>query len=76
MAGRPEVIGLPRFIFGQSMGGAVALKALLKAPEEWDGILLVAPMCRVIQYIILNFIAILFQVCSFDLDEKLWILIS
>lgn len=47
MKGRPEIIGLPRFIFGQSMGGAVALKSLLKQPHEWDGILLVAPMCRI-----------------------------
>ncbi|KAL3501724.1 hypothetical protein ACH5RR_036173 [Cinchona calisaya] len=45
--GRPEIIGLPRFIFGQSMGGAVALKSLLKDPNEWDGIMLVAPMCKI-----------------------------
>ncbi|XP_057810654.1 caffeoylshikimate esterase [Salvia miltiorrhiza] len=47
MKGRPEISGLPRFIFGQSMGGAIALKALLKAPNEWDGIVLVAPMCKI-----------------------------
>lgn len=29
------------------MGGAIAIKALLKAPTEWDGIVLVAPMCKV-----------------------------
>lgn len=45
--GRPEIVGLPRFIFGQSMGGAIALKALLKDPNEWDGIILVAPMCKI-----------------------------
>lgn len=45
--GRPEIRGLPRFLFGQSMGGAIALKALLKRPNEWDGIVLVAPMCKV-----------------------------
>ncbi|KAL0296720.1 UNVERIFIED_CONTAM: Caffeoylshikimate esterase [Sesamum radiatum] len=45
--GRPEIRGLPRFLFGQSMGGAVALKALLKTPNEWDGIVLVAPMCKI-----------------------------
>ncbi|XP_071928953.1 caffeoylshikimate esterase isoform X4 [Coffea arabica] len=44
--GRPEIVGLPRFVFGQSMGGAIALKALLKDPNEWDGIILVAPMCK------------------------------
>ncbi|KAH6763028.1 alpha/beta-Hydrolases superfamily protein [Perilla frutescens var. hirtella] len=47
MKGRPEIRGLPHFIFGQSMGGAIALKALLKAPNEWDGIVLVAPMCKI-----------------------------
>ncbi|XP_021723803.1 caffeoylshikimate esterase-like [Chenopodium quinoa] len=45
--GRPELQGLPRFIFGQSMGGAVALKTHLKQPDQWDGMILVAPMCRV-----------------------------
>ncbi|KAK4376451.1 hypothetical protein RND71_002747 [Anisodus tanguticus] len=39
---RPEVRGLPCYIFGQSMGGAIALKALLKEPREWDGIVLIA----------------------------------
>ncbi|XP_073300012.1 caffeoylshikimate esterase isoform X1 [Primulina huaijiensis] len=47
MKGRPEIRGLPRFIFGQSMGGAIAIKALLKSPKEWDGIMLVAPMCKI-----------------------------
>ncbi|CAA0818581.1 alpha/beta-Hydrolases superfamily protein [Striga hermonthica] len=47
MKGRPEIRGLPRFLFGQSMGGAISLKALLKAPNEWDGIVLVAPMCKI-----------------------------
>ncbi|CAI9096187.1 OLC1v1032272C1 [Oldenlandia corymbosa var. corymbosa] len=47
MKGRPEMVGLPRFLFGQSMGGAIALKALLKDPNEWDGIVLVAPMCKI-----------------------------
>lgn len=39
--------GLPHFLLGQSMGGAVALKVHLKQPKEWDGVLLVAPMCKV-----------------------------
>lgn len=30
------------------MGGAIALKALLKEPRQWDGVVLVAPMCKVI----------------------------
>ncbi|XP_043695010.1 caffeoylshikimate esterase-like isoform X2 [Telopea speciosissima] len=43
---RPEVVGLPRFIMGQSMGGAVTLKVHLKQPHEWDGVILVAPMAK------------------------------
>ncbi|RVW45406.1 Caffeoylshikimate esterase [Vitis vinifera] len=42
--GRPELRGLPHFILGQSMGGAVTLKAHLKEPSGWDGVILVAPM--------------------------------
>ncbi|CAN0876235.1 Caffeoylshikimate esterase [Linum grandiflorum] len=44
---RAELRGLPKFILGQSMGGAVTLKAHLKEPSEWDGVILVAPMCRI-----------------------------
>ncbi|KAL3731465.1 hypothetical protein ACJRO7_028357 [Eucalyptus globulus] len=44
---RPEVRGLPRFILGQSMGGAVTLKVHLKQPDAWDGVVLVAPMCKI-----------------------------
>lgn len=39
--------GLPCFLFGESMGGAVALKAHLKNPSMWDGAILVAPMCKI-----------------------------
>ncbi|XP_010551260.1 PREDICTED: caffeoylshikimate esterase-like [Tarenaya hassleriana] len=45
--GRPELRGLPRFLFGQSMGGAVALKVHLKEPQAWNGLILVAPMCKI-----------------------------
>ncbi|KAK6921737.1 Serine aminopeptidase, S33 [Dillenia turbinata] len=45
--GRPELKGLPQFLLGQSMGGAVALKVHLKEPRGWDGVLLVAPMCKI-----------------------------
>nr|CAB3477981.1 unnamed protein product [Digitaria exilis] len=41
-----EVRELPHFLLGQSMGGAVALKVHLKQQKEWDGVLLVAPMCK------------------------------
>ncbi|KAF3976828.1 hypothetical protein ACB098_08G015100 [Castanea mollissima] len=45
--GRPELRGLPHFLLGQSMGGAVALKVHLKEPLGWDGVILVAPMCKI-----------------------------
>ncbi|ONI31425.1 hypothetical protein PRUPE_1G312200 [Prunus persica] len=45
--GRPEVKGLPFFIMGESMGGAVTLKIHLKEPSKWDGVILVAPMCKI-----------------------------
>ncbi|CAK9150698.1 unnamed protein product [Ilex paraguariensis] len=43
----PEFCSLPSFLFGQSMGGAVALKVHLKHPDAWNGAILVAPMCKI-----------------------------
>ncbi|XP_071706402.1 caffeoylshikimate esterase-like [Rutidosis leptorrhynchoides] len=43
----PELRDLPKFLLGQSMGGAVALKVHLKQPEFWNGAVLVAPMCKI-----------------------------
>ncbi|CAH1437304.1 unnamed protein product [Lactuca virosa] len=43
----PEIRDLPRFLLGQSMGGAVALKVHLKQPTFWTGAVLVAPMCKI-----------------------------
>ncbi|CAN0926020.1 Caffeoylshikimate esterase [Linum grandiflorum] len=42
-----EFQNLPSFLFGQSMGGAVALKVHLKQPNAWTGAILVAPMCKI-----------------------------
>ncbi|XP_047957130.1 caffeoylshikimate esterase-like isoform X2 [Salvia hispanica] len=42
----PEFRLLPSFLFGQSMGGAVALKVHLKQPDAWNGAVLAAPMCK------------------------------
>ncbi|XP_077243920.1 alpha/beta-Hydrolases superfamily protein isoform X2 [Tasmannia lanceolata] len=42
-----EATGLPHFLLGQSMGGAVAVKVHLKQLHEWDGLILVAPMCKI-----------------------------
>ncbi|KAK7828817.1 hypothetical protein CFP56_029937 [Quercus suber] len=49
--GRPELRGLPHFLLGQSMGGAVALKVHLKEPLGWDGVILVAPMCKFLKHL-------------------------
>lgn len=46
-AENPELQSLPSFLFGQSMGGAVALKMHLKQPKAWDGAIFVAPMCKI-----------------------------
>lgn len=46
-AENPEFRLLPSFLFGQSMGGAVALKVHLKQPDAWNGAVLAAPMCKV-----------------------------
>ncbi|GAA0148669.1 phospholipase [Lithospermum erythrorhizon] len=43
----PDFRSLPSFLFGQSMGGAVALKVHLKHPSAWSGAILVAPMCKI-----------------------------
>ncbi|KAL8531990.1 hypothetical protein ACS0TY_008554 [Phlomoides rotata] len=43
----PDLQKLPSFLFGQSMGGAVALKVHLKQPDAWNGAVLVAPMCKI-----------------------------
>ncbi|KAI3976941.1 hypothetical protein MKX01_008799 [Papaver californicum] len=42
-----ESQNIPSFLFGQSMGGAVALKVHLKQPNAWNGAVLVAPMCKI-----------------------------
>lgn len=44
---REELKGLPCFLYGESMGGAVALRAHLKEPSLWNGAVLVAPMCKI-----------------------------
>eukprot|EP00897_Mesotaenium_endlicherianum_P005458 jgi/Mesen1/4940/ME000247S04220 len=44
---RAEYRGLPCFLFGESMGGAVALKVHRRQPQAWDGAILLAPMCKI-----------------------------
>ncbi|KAJ1286125.1 hypothetical protein BS78_03G328800 [Paspalum vaginatum] len=43
----PENRGKKRFLYGVSMGGSVALLLHRKAPDYWDGAILLAPMCKV-----------------------------
>ncbi|PNT73022.1 caffeoylshikimate esterase isoform X2 [Brachypodium distachyon] len=38
---------LPRFLLGESMGGAVALLLHRARPSYWSGAVLVAPMCKI-----------------------------
>eukprot|EP00252_Welwitschia_mirabilis_P018303 TRINITY_DN4067_c0_g1_i1.p1 TRINITY_DN4067_c0_g1~~TRINITY_DN4067_c0_g1_i1.p1 ORF type:complete len:400 (+),score=74.65 TRINITY_DN4067_c0_g1_i1:66-1265(+) len=45
--GKPEYKDLPCFLYGQSLGGAVALKIVLKQPNAWNGAVLNAPMCKI-----------------------------
>lgn len=37
----------PRFLYGESMGGAIVLHIHRKEPEEWSGAVLQAPMCKI-----------------------------
>lgn len=53
--GRSDVKGLPFFVMGESMGGAVSLKIHLKEPDKWDGVILVAPMCKVSSFSLIWF---------------------
>ncbi|GAA0154586.1 hypothetical protein Leryth_004889 [Lithospermum erythrorhizon] len=44
---QPEYKYKRRFLYGESMGGAVALLAHRKNPAFWHGAVLVAPMCKI-----------------------------
>ncbi|XP_027148323.1 caffeoylshikimate esterase [Coffea eugenioides] len=44
---REEYLGKKRFLYGESMGGAVALLVHKKDRAFWDGAVLVAPMCKI-----------------------------
>nr|ABR16349.1 unknown [Picea sitchensis] len=41
-----------RFLYGESMGGAVALLIHRKQPNYWSGAVLVAPMCKITEELI------------------------
>ncbi|GJP85637.1 hypothetical protein CLOP_g15738 [Closterium sp. NIES-67] len=44
---RPEHQSIPKFLCGESMGGAVALCIHRKQPDQWDGAIFMAPMCKI-----------------------------
>lgn len=41
---RPEYRSLPKFLFGESMGGGVTFLMLLQDPHGWDGAIFAAPL--------------------------------
>ncbi|XP_020231304.1 caffeoylshikimate esterase isoform X2 [Cajanus cajan] len=41
--------GRAKFLYGDSMGGAVCLLLHKKNPLFWDGVVLVAPMCKILE---------------------------
>lgn len=47
ICGHEEYRDKCRFLYGESMGGAVALRLHRKDPTFWDGAVLVAPMCKI-----------------------------
>ncbi|CAI7923605.1 unnamed protein product, partial [Closterium sp. NIES-54] len=44
---RPEHQSIPKFMCGESMGGAVAICIHRKQPDQWDGAIFMAPMCKI-----------------------------
>ncbi|CAF2108226.1 BnaC08g14710D [Brassica napus] len=44
---QPKYQTLPRFLFGESMGGAISLLVHFLDPSGFDGAVLVAPMCKI-----------------------------
>ena len=47
LLGKEEYKDKARFLLGESMGGVVALRVHRKQPSDWNGAILVAPMCKV-----------------------------
>uniref|UniRef100_A0ACD5XQ49 Uncharacterized protein n=1 Tax=Avena sativa TaxID=4498 RepID=A0ACD5XQ49_AVESA len=45
---KEENMGKRKFLLGESMGGAIALMLHKKEPTFWDGAVLVAPMCKIV----------------------------
>ncbi|KAL2495079.1 alpha/beta-hydrolase superfamily protein [Forsythia ovata] len=43
----PILQNLPRFLYGESMGGAICLLIHFKKPDFFKGAILIAPMCKI-----------------------------
>ncbi|PIA40779.1 hypothetical protein AQUCO_02400088v1 [Aquilegia coerulea] len=44
---KSEFHGLPSFLYGESMGGAICLLIHFKDHKAWNGAILAAPMCKI-----------------------------
>jgi len=47
--GREELQGMPRFLAGESLGGAVAISVYMREKASWAGVILLAPMCEILK---------------------------
>ncbi|CAI5503265.1 unnamed protein product [Closterium sp. Naga37s-1] len=44
---KPDFAGLPSFVYGESLGGAIAMTVALRDPDRWTGLVMVSPMLRI-----------------------------
>ncbi|BBN10929.1 acylglycerol lipase [Marchantia polymorpha subsp. ruderalis] len=44
---RPEFRRIPAFLYGESLGGAICLLIHFREPDQWDGAILAAAMCKI-----------------------------
>ncbi|CAI5971342.1 unnamed protein product [Closterium sp. NIES-65] len=44
---KAECSGLPSFVYGESLGGAIAMTVALRDPDSWTGLVMVSPMLRI-----------------------------
>ncbi|CAI7750848.1 unnamed protein product, partial [Closterium sp. NIES-53] len=44
---KPDFAGLPSFVYGESLGGAIAVTVALRDPDSWTGLVMVSPMLRI-----------------------------
>lgn len=42
-----EFRGIPKFLYGESLGGAICLLIHFREPEQWNGAILCAAMCKI-----------------------------